>query len=412
VWDLNKVSPLFRVPSCVLFGIKAEHLEGKIEREKTKQKLLDSYQKTGISGREFSGALSIHNCNWNYAEKLLSEKAVTYFYLNQGNSSAFSKRSTGSQLTNPYRKLFKQGATIVPRTFYFVELNQGPPSDFKDRVINVKTAHDVLYDAKAPWKIYTFADRIESNFLFLTALGRSILPFSLFNPSLNVLPIFISTSGLGNKEIVLTSPKNLLSKGFVHASRWFKKTEKLWDENKTEKNEPYSAIAYLNWQNKLTDQNLNAPYLVVYNGRGKDTCATVVIRESLDFEFVVDHANYSIAFSDLQEAYYLSAILNSSTPNKMMKDFQSTGLYGERNIHKKILDIYFPRFERKNEIHLKLSELSDDAHQKVASYLLLNPPQDNLTARYLGRLRHDIKQYLSRELSEIDSLVEQLLKSS
>ena len=75
--------------------------------------------------------------------------------------------------------------------------------------------------------------------------------------------------------------------------------------------------------------------------------------------------------------YYLTSILNSNTPNELMKDFQARGLFGARDVHKKILDIYFPSFDETNEVHLKLAELSETAHKKAAKYLEENPPQKN-----------------------------------
>ncbi len=409
IWDLDKVAPLFRVPSCVLFGEKAERYITANDKEAAKQMIFDKYTMFGIDGSEFSGALSVHNCNWDYAEKLLTQHQDTYFYLKQGNSSAFSKRSVSNQAVNPYKKLFKQGATIVPRTFYFVELNQGAPPDYNDRIINVKTAEDVLPDAKMPWKSFTFADRIESRFLFRTALSKSILPFALNEPNLVVLPMTVELDNFGNKQIKLHSAEDLLNEGFLNASRWFNKTEKLWNDNKTEKSKEMSANNRLNFQYGVTEQNFNDLYLVLYNSSAKDANATIVKREDVDFEFIVESKAYVFFTSNLNEAYYLTAILNSTAPNEMMKDFQSRGLFGARDIHKKILDIYYPRFDAKDATHLKLAEQSEKAHAKASEYLKANPPQEDLTPIKLGRIRLAIKRYLTDEMQAIDNLVETLI---
>jgi len=52
--------------------------------------------------------------------------------------------------------------------------------------------------------------------------------------------------------------------GYLHASRWFKNAENFWKIYRTENNKNMSSENYLNWQNKLVNQNLNAPYLVLY----------------------------------------------------------------------------------------------------------------------------------------------------
>ena len=57
-------------------------------------------------------------------------------------------------------------------------------------------------------------------------------------------------------------------------------------------------------------------------------------REELDLRFIVDTKAYAFYTFNLNEAYYLSAILNSTAPNLMMKDFQSRGLFGARDVHK------------------------------------------------------------------------------
>ena len=126
-------------------------------------------------------------------------------------------------------------------------------------------------------------------------------------------------------------------------------------------------------------------------------------------EFFIDTKAYVYYTNDINEAYYLSGILNSKTPNVLMKDFQSKGLFGARDVHKKILDIYFPKFDEENETHSKLAELSMQAHEKASQYLKNNPPQKELTANHLGRLRLDIKKYLSAEMKEIDKLVRRVV---
>jgi hypothetical protein len=93
----------------------------------------------------------------------------------------------------------------------------------------------------------------------------------------------------------------------------------------------------------------------------------------------------------------------------MMKDFQARGLYGARHVHKKILDIYYPRFDAGEETHRRLAELSATAHEKAKEYLKENPPTGDLTPTRLGRLRLDIKRHLTDEMQAIDNLVEKLI---
>ncbi|MDQ3635679.1 MAG: N-6 DNA methylase [Acidobacteriota bacterium] len=409
LWDLDKVSPLFRIPSCVLFGEKAETPIKKEDKEASKQLVFNKYTEYGIDGKEFSGLLSVHNCNWNYADELLNEKDQKYYYQKQGGSSAFSNyKRTSNNKPNPYKKQFKNGATIFPQAFYFVDLNQDEPQDFSDeRLINIKTSTNL--DFKKPWNDFNFQDRVEAKFLFNTALAKSILPFSFYNPNLVVLPVTIEIDESNNKKIKIHSIEELIEKGYLNASRWFSKVDKLWKQKRTEKNKKYSFEEYLNWQNKLTDQNLDIPYLVVYTKSSKDANATVIKREDVQLNFMVENKAFYFATENLNEAYYLTAILNSAAPNKMMKDFQSRGLYGARDVHKKILDIYYPLFDKSNEIHKNLAAFSEKAHLKASEFIASNPPKGNLSPIKLGRYRLDIKEYLKDEMAEIDKSVEKII---
>ncbi len=395
IWDLKDVSPLFRVPSCVFFAEKDEK---------------DKASFAGLKGNIFSGKLTEHNCNLLTVKEKLTETPVEWYYIKQGKASAISTRETrATETENPYKKHFKQGATIVPRCFYFIELTQDFPPDFEDRIINIKTSDAIKTDAKKPWKGLEFTGRIESKFLFSTALAKSILPFALYKPDLVVLPILIEKNNEGRKQIKLQSANDLMQEGYFNASKWFKNVENTWQIHRTEKNQNISSEDYLNWQNKLTQQNLDAPYLVIYNMSGKDAYSTILKRAEIDFEFAVDYTTFRIELNNLREAYYLTAILNSNIPNLLMKDFQARGLFGARHVSKKILDIYFPRFDEANEVHIKLAELSELAHKKAAKYLEDNPPQKELTATRLGKLRLDIKKHLAEEMKEIDKLVEEIL---
>ncbi len=399
LWDMEGVSPLFRVPSCVLFAEKAP--------DNKKRNVTAS----GMEGKLFSGRLPAHNCNWKTASAKLSESPQKWFYAKQGKSTAFSQYKTKKQeAENPYKKLFRQGATIVPRAFYFVELNQEMPPDLQDRILNLKTSKSILNDAKPPWKEIVFSGRMESKYLFRTAISKSILPFALFQPDLIVLPIEIMVEGKDSKQIVVLDENDVRGSGDLLASRWFQNAENIWKINRTEKNKNISSEKYLNWQNKLSAQNLNAPYLVLYNASAKDANATVVKRKDLDLEFIVESKAYVFYTHNLHEANYLTAILNSSIPNAMMKDFQTKGLFGARDVHKKILDIFFPKYDSANELHKQLATLGKAAHEQTEKFLRDNPPQQELSPLHLGRLRMAIKNHLSKEMKEIDTLVKKLMR--
>jgi hypothetical protein len=397
LWDLNEIAPLFRVPSAVIFTKRAN--------PDAKRALPAS----GLKGLSLSGKLSAHNCNLSAAAETITETETSWYYAKQGKSSAFShKKSKGEQKENPYKNEFRQGATIVPRTFYFVELTQETPPDFDDRIINIKTAESIKPDAKPPWKSIAFSGRVESKFLFRTAISKSILPFALFKPDLVVLPILIENDEKGEKKITLLGSDELRSEGYLNAAKWFKDAENIWAIHRTEKNESSTLENYLNWNNKLVCQSINEPFLVLYNSSAKDANAAIVKREDYNLSFIVESKTYVYYPTSLDEAFYLTAILNSNIANLRIKTFQTMGLFGARDVHKRILDIYYPKYDDKDEIHQKLAGLSRAAHDKASEFVANNQPQQELSAIHLGRLRTAIKKHLSKELAEIDKLVKKI----
>lgn len=390
IWDLFDVTPLFRIPSGVLFAEKADNGEG-----------VRTWK-----GKVFSGDLKCFNSRLSDVEDKLNETDKDWFFTQMGSSSAFSvSQSTVRTDASAYKEHFDQGATIVPRAFYFVDLDQDLPDDFDDRILQIRTAAEILPEAKKPWNEIVLRGSIESRFLFRTALSKSIFPFALFRPNLVALPMTVEESDRGGKIIKLHTADELSEKGFRHASNWFAQGERLWEQRRTEKNEKYSSIKYLNWQQKLSDQNLNAPYLVLYNSSAKDANATVVIREDLDLEFIAESKEYIFVTDRLDEAYFVTAILNSNAITTQLRDFQTRGLFGFRDIHKKILDVYFPRFNSTDERHLQIAALSHECHTKASQYIKDNPPTRGLTPRFLGALRVEIKKHLVEELRTIDDIV-------
>jgi type I restriction-modification system DNA methylase subunit len=396
IWDLQDVSPLFRIPSCVLFTEKHNNMQR-------------SLKASGLSGIQFAGRLRLHNCNIEQAKEKLTETKQKWFYATQGKTSAFSLNKTKKQKgENPYKKRFKQGATIVPRAFYFVDLDQQQPDDFEDRIINIKTAKAVKADAKAPWKGLKFSGRIESRFVFRSALTKSILPYALYKPALVVLPLFVNVEN-GNKCLRMARSSEILNQGYMYASKWFANAERIWDISKTQNNKAITASQYVNWHNKLTDQNLNARFLVLYNASAKDANAMVVDRQDIDLELIVESKAY-VTYTNVEtEAFYIASFLNSSIPNELMKDFQTRGLFGARDVHKKILDIYFPAFDASDASHIELARLCKHCHTKTSQYLSDNPPVEGMSSMQLGKLRLEIKEHLLEERASIDTIVKRLI---
>ncbi|MGH8504042.1 MAG: N-6 DNA methylase [Gammaproteobacteria bacterium] len=404
LWDLKDVEPLFRVPSCALFA--------RWENDELRRRIPSA----GISGYVVSGRLSQSHLHWADARRLLKmEKADWHYSKLQSGSGRTRSAITQTALSaldgqNAYADLFTQGATIVPRNFYFIDLERDAPAgDLAGRVISASSSKAALREAKPPWKSHKLTGRVEGDFIYHTALSRNIVPFALVNPPLVLLPMIVKEAEDGKPRFKLLDHEALLKRGARYTSKWFFEAHQLWEENRTEKAEQsgLTLLKRLDYQRGMSEQLPAAKYLVIYTSSAQDASATTVDRTTFDAPFVVDHKAYWCQPKSLNEAHYLCAFLNSGYANLQIKEFQSRGLFGARDIHKTIVKLPFPRFKAKDEDHARLAALGQKC-AKLASRIVDGDPELDLEPRALGRLRSYIRQQLEIEISEIDGLVEKL----
>jgi type I restriction-modification system DNA methylase subunit len=409
VWDLQDVVPLFRVPSCVLFSraMHARSMSAELKR---------SLPVEGLSGKKFAGRLPHSQVHWPYAKTRLTESPATWFYskLSEGKKTRSALTITQQQgqfKKSHYAPLFKQGATIVPRSFYFVEADQ-KVIDYDDRMIQWRTSSSVLTEAKAPWKSLLLDGRVHSQYLFRTALAKSIVPFVLVNPPLVLLPIELENKG-GLSKIKLRDHKEMFAAGDVDSATWFAQASQYWEKNKTGNASAsgMTLLKRLDFQRGLTEQNLNDRYVVIFNRSAQDGNACVVDRSELDLLFIVDFAAYCFTTTIPDEAHFVCAFLNSGYTNTKIKEFQSRGLFGARDVTKKILDVPFPKFNRQNDDHISLAALSLAA-AKASEIIVGNGAPLDLEPRALGRLRRTIRLQLKSHFEGIDKLVEKISLSA
>jgi hypothetical protein len=131
----------------------------------------------------------------------------------------------------------------------------------------------------------------------------------------------------------------------------------------------------------------------------------MIERRDFDLDFFCESVSYVFYTNDQQEAFYLTTILNSSVANLLIKDFQAKGLFGARHVHKKILGVYFPKFDESNPKHIQLAQSGNQAHEKVKLFLAGIPPIQKVEGTHLGRIRLEIKKHLVKEMKEIDEIV-------
>ncbi len=86
---------------------------------------------------------------------------------------------------------------------------------------------------------------------------------------------------------------------------------------------------------------------------------------------------------------------------------QSRGLWGPRDICKKVLELPIPQFDAKNPAHGGLAELGRQCGIKVERWLGSGSTGN---IKSIGRLRGMVREMLKDELREIDTVVKEILR--
>ena len=386
-WDLWDVTPLFNVPACVLFAKRDSHI---------------GYAKDRLSVLEWTGKLPGRDVNWQTAKTHLRSKPKEGRVIYLGTRAALSTAPGASSPSKPsrYKAVFKQGATIVPRSVYFVRVNDingeiDPNSQYwAETDLEQAASAQELYD-----DVY-LNGLVEGRFIFNTAIARHLLPFVHLNPATVVLPVE-EENGL----LTVVKADKLKEEGYREIAKWMQAAEALWNSKRGDKAGKQTLYEWLDYQGKLTAQSLSQRHLVLYNTSGTNVSAAYFDRAEYP-RFVVESKLYGAAFDDPCEAHYVVAVLNSDIVNQAIKPFQSTGLMGERDIHKKILELPIPLFDPDNPKHRRLSELGASAREEAQKLL----SSDKFPARSsIARQRGFIRAHLKTELADIDKLVIALL---
>jgi hypothetical protein len=217
-----------------------------------------------------------------------------------------------------------------------------------------------------------------------------------------------------------------LRRGYTKLAQWLGEAERVWGEVRGEKEKKMTVYEWLDYQQKLSTQNPRARYKVIYLRSGTNLAATVidvekVLRENMLLNgIIVESTLYRYETDNIDEAYYLAAVLNSSVLDQLIKPMQSKGEYGERDIHKKPLEFPIPKYNPDNEVHRRLAELGRKAGEiaeRVLPELLSSCGYDEklrergaLMPQEVATLRRDIRRRLKEILKQIDDLAIELLK--
>jgi hypothetical protein len=139
-----------------------------------------------------------------------------------------------------------------------------------------------------------------------------------------------------------------------------------------------------NFQRNLTKQHPAAPYRVVYSASGSILASTIITDERA----VVEHKLYWANCVSLDEARYLTGILNSGTLLNRIQHLQSQGQFGARDFDTYVFHAPYGLYDETSALHSNLVRLVERA-ERIAADVSINPAKSFQTNRKLIRTAID-----------------------
>ena len=156
----------------------------------------------------------------------------------------------------------------------------------------------------------------------------------------------------------------------------------------------------MQWKREPGDRHIR----IVYSGWGAPTAALLH-----DNDAIVDYKLFWIACRDVQEAYYLLAIINSDALYELVTPLMSKGQFGARDLQKQLWKLPIPEFDPENAFHAQVSDAGQVATQAAAERLAqLSKERERVTVTIA---RREIRKWLreSNEGKAVEKAVGELL---
>jgi SAM-dependent methyltransferase len=322
-WSLNAVKPaFFPVPACTVFGSR---------NELTPAGLI-------LAPDKWMGRLPSSQSNW--------EEAKDYIQVISGTDDV-----NVANEPSVYHSRFNQGASLVPRMLFSVQMTTSNPLGAGAGWVSIKS--DRSNQEKMPWKeLPDLEGSVESQFVRKLLLGESIAPFIVRSSQTVVVPL--------EQNALLAIEDDRLDL-FPGLAKWWRAAEETWTENRASGRLNLSEQA--NYRNKLTDQTSTANTRVVYGASGAYLASARVD----DPTTLIDTKLYWCATNSRQEADYLVSILNAPITTERVRPFQSRGEHNPRDFHKHVWKLPIPEYDEECSLHQDIIALGAEIEVFVSS---------------------------------------------
>ena len=334
-----------------------------------------------------------------------------------GQTSTNNVQRVSSQLTgtsgsggSPYAGYSRKGADIHPRCLFFINEMENTAVVQAGQTVTVNPRRGP--QDKAPWRDLDLTaiteQTIERRHLYDVHLGETVVPYATLEPLKALLPMkrgeyALPADGDGPGGIRLGGLERRMR------GRW-QIINRVWEENKAQANR-LDLLDQINYQGKLYAQMMwqqdhsSRPVRVAYSSSGTPTAAVLSNNDS-----TVDYTLFWIPCTDIQEANYLLAIINSAALYEAVQPLMSKGQFGARHLQKQLWKLPIPEFDAGDELHANLSKAGERAAAGAAERLA------DLRAQRGKRLtvtiaRRELRAWLrkSAEGAAVEGLVERLL---
>ena len=317
---------------------------------------------------------------------------------------------TGTAGASPYAGMSRNGATIFPRVLFFVNETENTAIVQAAPTVTVnprKGSQD-----KAPWRDLGLTaisgQTVENRHLFNVHLGETIAPYVALEPLKALLPL---------KQGDATIPTDINGPGGIRLGglerrmreRW-QTVSRLWEGNKALANNlnllerldyVHNLSSQLEWQSNPQGR----PVRLVYTSSGQPTAA--ILYDDTD---LVENLLFWVACSDIGEANYLLAIINSEALYEAVSGIMPKGQFGPRHLHKHLWKLPIPEFDPDNDFHAAIAKAGAAAAAGAGKKLaqLRKERGDKLTVTIA---RRELREWLrdSTEGKAVENSVGKLL---
>lgn len=397
----ERVYPLFSTESCVLFGTKGVATQypiqttlmvGRLAKKNSHLTDLEALRKAG-EFREFT--------HRTHLVRFGEREVWTY-----------EKTPHLKSFQSPYMEQFRQGATLVPRSLWFVQVEKNSQLGIDPTAHYVSTSERARMMAKENYQGVVIEGKVEPEYFFGTLLGGDVLPFCHLPIRPVVLPVLAK-----ERAFVIRRKDEVFARGSKHFANWLAKAEEAWNQGRGEKAGKLDVYGRLDYNKGITSQNPDAKALVLYNSSGRNYMSACLVdltgplhygsNPSITLNgFVAEHDTFYFAAKSKREGQYLCAILNSGVAFEYVRMMKAA-----RHIQKKVWELPIPLFNHESQSHIGLAGMAEKASREASKSLqtILESRSNLNEVPSTGTLRREIRDAIASNLAEIDLVVKSLV---